>query len=328
MTLSSSKNLKEKLQGIIPVQLIPFTSDDEIDQEGLAENTQYLVDFAENGNKDVVILTNGSTSEFYSMSTEEQKTVIKTVVDNSGDVPVIAGTGRPGTKETIKMTQIATELGSDGSMVVLPYYHQATKQGMYQHYEMVAENVDIDIMIYNNPFVSGSWIDADLMKKLSKIENIIAVKENTSSGPQWYDLASKVEQENINLICGLGEKMYPLTVNIGAKGLVSTIANFAPDISYQMYEAGRDKDIEKVEDICERLNPYFEVMNKLIANRKDTSILPDTRRGNPVYQAMGKFALDFVGLTGGSVRSPMIGLTDDEKSMLEEALEEMEVKKV
>ncbi|KXA99346.1 hypothetical protein AKJ41_05565, partial [candidate division MSBL1 archaeon SCGC-AAA259O05] len=79
--------------------------------------------------------------------------------------------------------------------------------------------------------------------------------------------------------------------------------------------------IEKVEDICERLNPYFEVMNKLIANRKDTSILPDTRRGNPVYQAMGKFALDFVGLTGGSVRSPMIGLTDDEKSMLEETLE-------
>ena len=100
--------LKEVLRGIVPVQLIPFTADGEVDIDGLKENTQFLVDFAHSeGGREVVILTNGSTSECYALSDQQQKTVIRTVVEVSAGVPVIAGVSQAGTELTVELAQYA-----------------------------------------------------------------------------------------------------------------------------------------------------------------------------------------------------------------------------
>lgn len=317
------RELKSKIKGVIAVQLFPFKENGNLDIQGLQENTEYLKDFANNGDKDFVILTNGSTSEFYAMSDKEQERAIESVVEASGDVPVLAGTGRAGTRETINISQKAQKLGVDGIMPVLPYYHQATREGMYQHYKSISDSVDVGIMLYNNPFASGSWVDADLLARISKLENIIAVKENTASGTQYQDITRKVDQEDITLICGLGGKMYPAAVPFGAKGFVSTPANFAPSLSYELYRAGLAKDVDRMQKAINKFKPYFDFMDKALAAREETSILPDTRRGNPVYQAMGKFSLDYVGLNGGKVRAPMVGLKGDEEDELKRALSEM-----
>lgn len=149
---------RKKCKGIIPVLFCPYTKDRKsVDLDALRKNTQFLVDFANKGNKDVVIITNGSTTEFYANSIEEQKSVIKTVVDTvDGVIPTIAGVSQAGTKETIKMANYAEEVGADCVMVVTPYYHAPFKEGLYQHFKAIAESINIGIMVYNNLAVSAA----------------------------------------------------------------------------------------------------------------------------------------------------------------------------
>ena len=317
------KELKRNLKGVIAVQLFPFTPSGELDVDGLRENTEFLADFASEGDKDLVILTNGSTSEFYALSDKEQDMAIETVVEASGDTPVVAGASRAGTAEAVNAAKRAEQLGADGIMIVLPYYHQATKEGTYRHFETIAGAIDSGIMLYNNPFVSGSWVDPQLLARISKIDNVVAVKENTSSGTQFEDVSRYLDPEDMTLICGLGEKMYPASVPYGAKGFVSTPANFAPSLAYDLYLAGKEEDVQGMKKALGKYKPYYDLMDKAVACREETTIMPDTRRGNPVYQAMGKYGLDYVGLNGGVPRLPILGLTDEEKEELEEAFEEM-----
>ncbi|GAJ22972.1 unnamed protein product, partial [marine sediment metagenome] len=182
----SLNELKKRLKGIVPVQFCPYTKGGEVDIEGLRENTKFLLDFVKDGNKDVVLMTNGSTTEFYANSVEEQKKVIKTVVDTvAGQIPVVAGAMQAGAKLTIELVKYAEEVGADCAMVVLPYYHTPTKEGLYRYYQEVAKAVNIGIMIYNNADVSGALIPPDLMARLSKIDNIIAVKDNATNAADY-----------------------------------------------------------------------------------------------------------------------------------------------
>lgn len=98
-----------------------------------------------------------------------------------GRFPVIAGMGRPGTKLTIGMSQSAQNLGADGVLIVNPYYQPVIKEGLFRHFKEVAENIDIGIMIYNNPVTTKLWIPPDLIARLSKVDNIVADKENTTN---------------------------------------------------------------------------------------------------------------------------------------------------
>ena len=201
--------LKKRLKGIVPVQYCPYNKGKELDVEGLRKNTQFLVDFAQDGNKDVVVMTNGSTTECYANSLEEQTTVIKTVVETVGrKVPVVAGVSQAAAERTIELAKYAEEVGVDCAMIVLPYYHPASKEGMYQYFRAVADAVDIGIMIYNNADVSGTLIPPDLMARLAKIENIIAVKDNATNAADYAFKALTIDPQDMVLLNGLGEIHY------------------------------------------------------------------------------------------------------------------------
>lgn len=322
-----AEELKNEIKGIVPVQLLPYTEDDEVDIEGLKENTEFIADFAKDGDKDVVILANGSTTEFYANSVEEQKEVIKAVVESSGDTTVVAGTSQAGTKETIKLTQYAEEVGADGAMVVLPYYHTPTKEGMYRHYEEVADAVDIGIVVYNNPDVSGAWIDPNLMGKISKIDNIVAAKDNTPSAPYFYQMTRKVDPADMTLIDGLGFSSYVAKASFGlrCKGFVNTIGNFAPKVAYDLYEAVTDEDFKRAYEVLKVQENFWNQVAKAMETRETTSIIPGVWRTNYMYQSGGKAAMDLVGLNGGKMRLPMTDITDEEKEGVRKALENMEI---
>ena len=321
-------DVKKRYKGIVPVQLYPFTKSGELNLDGIRQNTQFLVDFVKSGQKEVVLLTNGSTSEFYAMSVEEQKDAIKTVMDTvKGEMLVVAGVSQAGTRETVKMARYAESAGADAVMVVLPYYHQATKEGMYLHYKTIAESIGIGIMVYNNPFASGSWVDPQLMKRISKLKNVIALKENTAAAIQYFEMCRQTDHGDLIMIEGLGERMYPAACTNRCNGFVSDIANYLPSGPYELYEAGQRKDIVGMQKALAKLSPIFDIEAMCLADRQETTIMPDLRRGNPVYQAIAKFALDYVGLCGGEMRLPMVGLTSDEEKALANALDKMGVKK-
>lgn len=317
------KVFKSKCRGMVPVQYCPYTDNRELDLEGLTKNTEFLVDFAEKGKKDVVIMTNGSTTEFYANSIEEQKSVIRTVVDTvGGSVPVVAGTSQPGTRETIKMARYAEEVGADCAMVVLPYYHAPTQEGMYRHFKEIADAVDIGIMIYNNPNVSGSLISPDLMRRLSQVDNIVAVKDNTPNAADYAMEAALIDPEDMVLLNGLGELHY-----IGSaayrgryKGFVTFIGNFAPSTSYEIYEASKEEDYEKALSALRRQLPIWRLLDKFMIKRKSTSIIPSMLRTNLMYMSVGKACMDLAGLRGGPLRLPMEDLTDEEKREVETVL--------
>lgn len=328
INLMEPDEFRKRCKGIVPVQYCPYTSSRDLDVEGLKENTEFLVEFAEKGNRDLVIMTNGSTTEFYANSIEEQKTVIKTVVETvDGRVPVVAGTAQPGTRETIKMTKYAEEVGADCAMVVLPYYHTPTKEGMYKHYKAIADAVKIAIMIYNNPDVSGALIDPELMQRLSKIENIVAVKDNSPNAADYAWKAALIDPEDMALLNGLGEIHYVGSAAYGFRyqGFVTFIGNFAPSLSYEVYEAASSGDFNKAMEALKKQLPIWGLMKKFMKKRESLSIIPVVLRTNYMYMSIGKACMDLVGLHGGPLRLPMEDLTDDEKEELRKVLEEIGV---
>lgn len=320
------EEFKKQCKGLIPVQYCPYTEGMELDLEGLRENTEFLVNFAEEEDRDVVIMTNGSTTEFYANTIEEQKKVIDTVVDTvDGRVPVIAGASEAGAIKTIKMVKYVEQSGADCAMVVLPYYHIPTKRGMYRYYEKVAEAVDIGIMVYNNPNVSGCLIPPDLMAKLAKIDNIVAVKDNTTNAAEYAQKALTIDPEDMVLINGLGELHYAgsAAYKHQYKGFVSFVGNFAPSFSYRIYEAVKNKNFTKAGQALNQQLPLWNFVGKLMKKRESLSIIPKCLRTNLMYMGVGKAALDLVGLNGGPVRLPCDTLTREEKQELKSILQDI-----
>lgn len=313
--------LRERFKGVVTVQPCPYTAEFEVDVPGLRKNTEYLLEFAEG--RDVVVMTNGSNTEFYANSVAEQQTVVETVLDTAEgyDVPVVVGTGRPSTRETVEMTRWAESAGADGAMVVLPYYRQPSKGRLYHHYEAVTDAVDIGVILYNNPFVSGMWADPELLARLGSIDNFVGLKENTSSLPQYAGIARHVDQADVSVVSGLGETVYPGTSLYGAQGFVSLIANYAPEVAYDLYEAVSRGDYDDAMAVYDRLEPLFAVREETLRSREEVTILPHTQRGHPVVTAIAKHAMDYIGLNGGPVREPMDNLTQAERRAVEDAVD-------
>jgi 4-hydroxy-tetrahydrodipicolinate synthase len=321
------ETFKKRCKGVVPVQLCPFTDDGELNIDGLKQNTEFLVDFAKGG-KDLVVMTNGSTTEFYANSIEEQNTVIKTVVDVvDGKVPVVAGVSQAGTGETIKMAKSAQEAGADCAMVVLPYYHKPSSEGLFQHYKKIAESVDISVMIYNNPDVSGLLVGPELMHRLSKIDNIAAVKDNTPLVEHYFMNSAQIDSDDMVLLNGRGELEFVGSAAYGYKyrGFVTFIANFAPSLSYDVYDAVMKKDFEKAQVALERMLPLYRALGEFNRKRQDVSILPPAYKTNYMYMGVGKACLDLVGLNGGKLKLPMQDLSSEERDKLKSALEEMDL---
>ncbi len=323
------EEFKKKCRGIVPVQFCPYTDSGDLDIEGLKINTEFLVEFAEKGNKDLVIMTNGSTTEFYANSIEEQKEVIKTVVDTvDGRVPVIAGASHSGTKEAIKMARYVEEVGADCVMIVPPYYHTPTKEGLYKHYKSIAESVKIAVLVYNNPAVSGLIIDPELTQRLSKIENIVALKDNSPNAGDYAWKAALIDPEDMVLLNGLGELHYVGSAACGLhyRGFITYIGNFAPEVSYEIYEETSSGNFDKaVESLRKKILPIYRLVGKFMKKREDPSIIPSVLRTNYMYMSVGKACMDLVGLHGGPLREPLENLTEEEKRELRETLEEIGV---
>jgi len=291
--------LKEKLRGVLVVMVTPFTEKDEVDEEGLRENTRFLVEKGVN-----VLVPTGSTGEFYALFDDERKKVIRTVVDEAnGKVPVVAGTAHAGTKLTLEMSRYAEDVGADGAMIVSPYYHHPSDEGIYQHYRTVAEGLNIGIMVYNNPRTSKVTIKPPLMARLAEIDQIVADKETTYDMKQFHDMISLVG-DKIQVLCGMGELWYSFVAPLGSPGFISSTANFAPEISLNLYHAAEKGDFAEVKRVIEFISPLERLSDKL-GHR---------------FVSMVKEAMNLLGLSGGRVRLPLTPLTENEEKELRKAL--------
>ena len=318
--------LRRKIKGLIHMPMTIFDKRDEIDEKALRKGLRFALNALKG--EDAVFLVTGGTGEVYALTDDELMRVWRIAVEEvGGKFPIIVGAGRPATKLTIQLSQKAQEIGADGVLIISPYYNLVTQEGLYRHFKMIAENIDIGIMIYNNPVMSKMWIPSDLMVQLSKIKNIVADKENTPNAMAYYMMQRAVDPKDMVITTGLGHLMYSFEMLFGSAAFVTEMANFVPQLVIGLYRAARDRDYERVREFIDKLTTYDRFVNQCGRRRSVPSILSPSTGGSdiPVYQSIIKEAMSLVGLPGGKVREPMDQITVEEKKELKEVLKRMGV---
>jgi 4-hydroxy-tetrahydrodipicolinate synthase len=233
-----------KPEGIFPALVTPFTDDGKnLDEERLRILVTHCIEQGVHG-----VVPCGTTGEFVNLSTEEKKRVIKTVIDEvNGRVPVIAGTGASGTRETVEMTKYAKDAGATAALIVTPFYLKPADRGIYEHYNTIATEVDLPIILYNIPQCTGLPLPWQMVEDLAQVPNIVAVKD--SSGQLSFILAvlEKV-RDKINVLCGHDEVVIA-ALAAGCSGAILASANVIPDVWVQIYNHIKNGELQKARDL-------------------------------------------------------------------------------
>jgi 4-hydroxy-tetrahydrodipicolinate synthase len=225
------------LQGAIVAIVTPFKNG-QVDEEGYRELIEFQI---ENGTSAIVPC--GTTGESATLSFEEHHKVVKICVESVNKrVPVIAGTGGNSTAEAIELTKHAKEVGADATLQVVPYYNKPTQEGLYLHFKAIAEEASLPMVLYNVPGRTGLNMLPDTVARLSKLKDIIAIKEASGSIVQITEVVQKVG-DNMTVLSGDDGLLLPVLA-VGGKGVISVVSNIAPAMMAAVCDAWFKGDAE------------------------------------------------------------------------------------
>ena len=264
------------------------------------EEFRKLIEFQIENEVDAIIVC-GTTGEASTMTEEEKKETIKFAIDLAkGRTKVIVGTGSNNTKTAIEMSKFAEEAGADGILVVTPYYNKTTQAGLIAHYTEIAKNVNLPIIMYSVPGRTGVNILPETCLELSKIENIVAIKEASGNLSQVAKIASLC-RDDLAIYSGNDDQIIPV-LSLGGKGVISVLSNVMPKFTHEMtekYFKGNVKEATKMQlDVIDLTDSLFVEVNPI-----------------PV-----KYALNLMGFDFGKPRLPLIELSDKNKELMKDVM--------
>ncbi|MBD8004075.1 4-hydroxy-tetrahydrodipicolinate synthase [Bacillus norwichensis] len=264
------------------------------------QKTSKLVNHLINSGTDSLVVA-GTTGESPTLTTEEKLALFEHVVkEAAGRVPVIAGTGSNNTYESIELTKKAEELGVDAIMLVAPYYNKPNQAGLFKHFEAIAGATKLPVMLYNIPGRSSINLLPDTVIELSKIDNIVAIKE--ASG-DLDAMAKIIANTPDDFILYSGDDALTLPVlSIGGVGIVSVASHVIGEEMQDMVKLFLNGDHAKAAVIHQQLLPFMKGIFK-------------APNPGPI-----KTALQFTGLDVGSVRLPLVPLSEEERLDLQSVL--------
>jgi 4-hydroxy-tetrahydrodipicolinate synthase len=270
----------------------PFDKKGHID---FAKTTQLVNFLIANGTDSLVVA--GTTGESPTLSKEEKLALFSHVVKVVNKrIPVIAGTGSNNTYASIELTKKAEKLGVDAIMVVAPYYNKPNQEGLFQHFKAVAEATTLPVMVYNIPGRSAVNILPETVIRLSKIENIAAVKEASGDLNAMTNIIANTAEDFL-LYSGDDSMTIPV-LSIGGAGVVSVAAHVIGNEMQEMVKAFLEGDNKQAAKLHQQLLP---IMQGLFAAPSPAPV---------------KTALQIKGLDVGSVRLPLVGLNEQERKTL------------
>ena len=231
----------------------PF-SNGEIDYSALGKMIDYQLS---QGTDAIVVL--GTTGEAPTIYENERNELISFAKERiRGRVPLIVGTGSNATSVAVRYTKAAQELGADGCLVVSPYYNKATENGIVEHYREIAKSADIPIIIYNVPSRTGVKIPMEAYSRLSKIENIVAVKEASGDLGYLAELLHNHKAE-LDIYTGCDELILP-TLALGGQGVISVVSNITPHAVHRLCDDFRKNNIASARALQLYLSPLIKEM--------------------------------------------------------------------
>ena len=275
----------------------PFTEDG----VNLDEFARLIEDQIENQVDSILVC--GTTGEAATMTEEERLQAIECAVKTAnGRIPIIAGTGSNNTKAVIEMNKKVENLGVDGLLIVTPYYNKTTQQGLIEHYRIIAQNTKLPIILYNVPSRTGVNIKPETCLELSKIENIVAIKEASGDLSQVAMIANLC-RDNLTIYSGNDDQIIPI-LSLGGMGVISVLSNIKPKYTHNMCEEffkGNVNQAAKMQiDAIPLIKALFSEVNPI-----------------PV-----KAALNMIGYNYGIPRLPLIEMSKEGKEKLKKIIQE------
>lgn len=276
----------------------PMKPDGAVNYEVFAK----LIEFQISNNTDAVIVC-GTTGEASTLTHEEHIECIRFCVQQVAKrVPVIAGTGSNCTETAIYLSKEAQKAGADGLLLVTPYYNKATQKGLKEHFKMIAQAVDIPIILYNIPGRTGgvNILPETIVSLCGEEANIVGVKDATDNFIQYAKLMA-LAKGKVDVYSGNDNQIVPF-LSLGAKGVISVLSNIAPqqthDICAKYFEGNVEESARLQLEAIELINALFSEVNPI-----------------PV-----KKALNLMGLEAGTLRRPLTEMEDATAAKLEQAM--------
>ncbi len=207
--------------------ITPFTKDGvNFDEFGK------MIEFQIKEGADAIVVC-GTTGEAATMTEQERKATIKYAVEKANKrIPIIAGTGSNCTASAIEMSKYAETIGVDGVLIVTPFYNKTTQEGLVAHYKTIAEAIKTPIILYNVPSRTGLNINPKTCLELSKVENIVAIKEASGNLSQVAEIAALC-RDNLTIYSGNDDQILPI-LSLGGKGVISVLSNVIPKDVHEM----------------------------------------------------------------------------------------------
>lgn len=266
------------------------------------EEFKKLINFQIDNGADAIIVC-GTTGEASTMTTEEKLATIKCAVETSnGRIPIIAGTGGNNTKQVIEYSKTVKKLGVDGLLIVTPYYNKCTQNGLILHYTAIANEVSIPIILYSVPSRTGVNIEPKTCLELSKIENIVAIKEASGNLSQVAEIA-QLCGDNLHIYSGNDDQILPI-LSLGGLGVISVLSNIEPQYTHDIIQNFFEGNITLATQMQLKALPLIKALFSEV---------------NPIPV---KSALNQIGFNFGAPRLPLTEISSEKETLLAKALKE------
>ena len=286
--------------GILPAMITPMTKDYKVNIPALRKLIDYMIDGGVHG-----IFAIGTTGEFYALTNDEYREVLEVTVDQvAGRVPVYAGCNSIGTRQSIELTHIAAEVGGISAISVLtPYFISLTQDEIYNHFRTIAENTDLNIILYDNAPKTHMTIKPATVAKLADLPNVVGIKDSTGDLTNTADIIGRTTRAGKDFHVMMGrDSLIHAALCYGATGAVAAAANVAPKLCadiYNKYMAG---------DIKGSLEDQYNLVPLRVAF------------GLGSFPTVIKEALELVGIEAGPCAMPTGIMTPEEKEQLKKVL--------
>lgn len=242
--------MMELARGIIAAMVTSMNEDESLNPAEIKRQVDRQIAAGVNG-----VFCLGTNGEAYILSEEEKIRVISTVVEAAdGRVPVYAGTGMPGTNETIRLSRKAKELGADVLSVISPYFAAISQEEIYDHYAELASAVDLPIVMYNMPARTGNNINPDTVARLSKVDGILGVKDSSGNFDNMKQYIELTDPETFNVLSG-NDALILWNLLAGGAGGITAVANIYPEVMVSIYQHFKEGDLESAKQAQDSIRP-------------------------------------------------------------------------
>ena len=299
-----------KFRGAYTAMVTPMLADGSVDYDGFRKNVKFQLEQGIDG-----LVPLGTTAETPTLDErpgEEEDKIIAIVMEEKAafekktgkKIPVILGAGSNNTKDAVLYCERAKKAGADAALVVTPYYNKPSKEGIFRHFEAVSK-VGIPIIVYNIAGRTGLNIPTDLLVRIAELPNIAGVKEASGSVAQMMEVIGQIKNKKPDFAVLSGDDGLTLPlIAAGGDGIISVASNMIPALMHELAQAGLDGDFKKAREIHYRLAPFFKA---------------EFCDGNP---SSIKYAMNVKGMPAGSLRLPLVEVTDAAKKQIEDAIKE------